>query len=237
MGTKRTFFGMTSTQIAILAGLAVVACLLLGISGWLVFENLPQLFVSQSSMETPVPQFTPTLFLTSTPPPTETLTPLPYELLIPDGWEQHRTTLVEIWLPPGFKNAKSDEIAQFKTTAAVPELVLTSLSSKLDLYKVVVGITYEPLTTNTLDEFLNLTLSTLSSNLTLTDRRKVSINSHKVVRLILETRQGSLDLNFLVYVFLDGGTIWNVYYGAQINEFYEMLPTFETSIQTFRIVR
>jgi len=40
-----------------------------------------------------------------------------------------------------------------------------------------------------------------------------------------------------VYVIQDGTAVWFVEYVAQINEFYDTLPSFERSAQTFRIVR
>jgi hypothetical protein len=57
------------------------------------------------------------------------------------------------------------------------------------------------------------------------------------VRITFELRVETVDVNELVYVFQDGSAVWMVAYVAQINEFYDMLPTFEQSAKTFRTVK
>ncbi|NTW13349.1 MAG: hypothetical protein HGA30_08580, partial [Anaerolineales bacterium] len=53
----------------------------------------------------------------------------------------------------------------------------------------------------------------------------------------IELRANNIDINDMVYVFLDGDTVWYVEYVAQISEFFENLPVFEQSIKTFRPVK
>jgi hypothetical protein len=109
--------------------------------------------------------------------------------------------------------------------------------SSLSSYRIYALVSYEPMTFDSLDDFLDDRLSALGPTLSLTERRKVDVNTTPAVRLMFEGRKGALSLNELTYVFLDGSTVWYVQYGAQINEFYEMLPTFEASVKTFRIVK
>jgi hypothetical protein len=45
---------------------------------------------------------------------TQTAAPIPYEQLIPEGWVQIKSELVEIWVPASFK---SMDIAKFTATA------------------------------------------------------------------------------------------------------------------------
>jgi hypothetical protein len=47
----------------------------------------------------------------------------------------------------------------------------------------------------------------------------------------------NLNTNDLLFVIQDGATVWYVKYSAEITEFYELLPVFEESIKTFRMVR
>lgn len=218
------YFGMTITQIAILVGLGAAACLLFGFVGWLAMRGGFQ----QAPAPTMPPQMTATVFVVPTITPTVTSTPVPYEELIPEGWKQHKTELIEIWLPSNFKTTNE---------AADQELALIGSNPKTSLYRMSVLISYEPLGTDSLDTYLDTGLLGLDPTLRVVERRKISLNATDAVRMVVEGRVEGIDVNELVYVFQDGGTAWAVIYVAQINEFYEMLPTFEQSIKTFRIVR
>jgi hypothetical protein len=224
----RKYFGMTIQQIGILVGLAVFVCLLFGTAGFFIVRRGLSGLHSQAPAITPTPRITATPFTLPTLTPTETPTPVPYEQLIPTGWKQYKTELIEIWLPPDFKNTKKD---------AGEELAALSANSKSSLYKMRVGISYEPLIEDSLDSYLDNRIAKLDPAIRMVDRRKVSLNSAEAVRLMLEGRIQTVDVNELVYIFQDGGTVWAVTYVAQINEFYDMLPSFEQSAKTFRIVR
>src|SRR5260370_864201 len=102
MQQNRKFFGMTPLQLGILAGLAGAACLLVGWACWLILRGSMRPF-GRVPENTPVPHVTITMIVIPTSPPTETPTPLPYDMLIPSGWAQFKTRLVEIWLPSNFK--------------------------------------------------------------------------------------------------------------------------------------
>ena len=228
----RKYFGLSTKQIGILAGLAGAACLIFGLMGWVIFRG----GFFQAPASTPVIVSTSTPFVIPTITPTLSPTPIPYEQLIPNGWIQHRTALVELWLPPAFATGDStlfSQIARF----AIPELALTGKTSETSLYQMLVAVSYEPLVGGSLDSFLTNEIAQLPAEARLTERREVSINSIDAIRLVFEIRSNNVDVNDLSYVFLDGGTVWYIEYAAQINEFYEMLPAFEQSIKTFRIVR
>ncbi len=233
---NRKYFGMTTAQIAILAGLAAAACLIFAIGGWLVLRSGPGAFVP-APQDTPIPQPTVTPLIIPTITPTETLTPVPYKMLIPDGWTQFKSTLAEIWLPKGFKQQKpkaSDNPADAMTL----DLEIVKLpSKKTSLNPVIVMVSYEPLTTGTLDSYLESLPNQLSTDIRVATRRKVNINSADAILVLLEGKFNGVEVNDQIYVLLDGSTVWFVHYMAQINDFYEMLPTFEQSIKTFRIVR
>lgn len=234
---NKKYFGMTSQQIAILAGLAVAVLLLFIVGGWLVLRGLPGSSLAPAPQDTPVPQATATPFVVPTLTLTPTLTPVPYEMLIPEGWVQFKTALVEIWLPKGFKNQKPKASDNPAASMTVDLEVVRPASKKISLYPAIVLVTYEPLTVNTLDDYVERLPAQLSTDIRVAARRKVNINSVDAVLVLLEGKVDGNDINDQVYVFLDGSTVWFVHYMAQINEFYEMLPTFEQSIKTFRIVR
>jgi hypothetical protein len=233
MQQNNKYFGMTPTQIGILAGLAVIACLLFGLTGW---------FALRGNLDTNAPDGTPVSQSTATPwtipssVPTGTVTPLPYETLIPGGWSQFKTGLMEIWLPAEFQPG-DPQFFNNSVNSAIGELILTSSSPEPSPYKMLVIISYEPLTSESLDTFLDDKVAKLPTDMRLAQRTKVTLNGTESVRLVFETGLNNLEVNDLTYVFLDGGTIWYVEYLAQINEFFEMLSTFEKSAKTFRIVR
>jgi hypothetical protein len=229
---ERKYFGLTTTQIGILTGLAGTACLLFGLMGWFIFRG----GFSRPPANTPVPVSTSTLFVIPTITPTLSPTPIPYEQLIPNGWIQHRTALVELWLPPAFATEDSTLFSQI-ARVAIPELALIGKTSETSLYQMLVAVSYEPLVGDSLDSFLTNEIAQLPAEARLTERREVSINSIDAIRFVFEIRSNNVDVNDLSYVFLDGGTVWYVEYATQINEFYEMLPMFEQSIKTFRIVK
>ncbi|MFN8425617.1 MAG: hypothetical protein U0X87_05080 [Anaerolineales bacterium] len=101
MNSGRKYFGMTIPQLGVLAGLAGALFLILCVGGWLILGG---------GVNTASPQQIPTAIeptVTLAAPPTATFTPMPtaipYEQLIPQGWKQQRTDLVEIWLPSDYR--------------------------------------------------------------------------------------------------------------------------------------
>lgn len=228
MAQNKKILGMTSSQVGILIALGALACLLFAVAGWFLFGGSIQLPFSRAADSTPTPRWTPTVYVLPTLTPTITPTPIPYEQLIPNGWKQFKTELIEIWLPPSFKAADKEPNE---------ELSLSALNSDSSLYRMRASISYEPLTGDSLDEYLDTGLSKVDPQARLVERRKVSLNSTEAVRMMFEVRVETVDVNELIYVIQDGGTVWFIMYVAQINEFYEMLPLFEQSAKTFRMVK
>lgn len=235
MQQNRKIFGISLSQLGILAGLAGAACLLFGLAGWFVLRGNSGL-LARAPQNTPVPRATSTMIVIPTLTPTQTPTAVPYEKLIPSGWQQFKTGLIEIWLPSSFKPGDPKLLGD-SMNFAVPELIISGATSKSSLYQMLVTVSYEPLTVDSLDAFLDSKIAKFPPEIRVAERRKVTVNSTDAVRFVFETRSNNIDIEILAYVFLDGSTVWYAEYGAQINEFYEMLPTFEESVKTFRIVR
>ena len=235
MTQDRKYLGMTLQQAGILAGLAVVACILLSVATWLALRTGLGM-LSQPPGSTPVMGSTSTPFLLPTLSPTATLTPVPYEALVPEGWTQHKTALIELWMPPDFENAAPGVVSGVAGNSVFLDLALVATSGKSS-YPRSVSVSYEPLTSDTLEQFLDVKLSNIPPESNLAVHQIVTINSMDATRLMFESQAGSLYLNDLLFVFQDGGTVWYVKYSAEISEFYEMLPVVEESIKTFRMVR
>jgi hypothetical protein len=185
---------------------------------------------------TPAPQATSTPFVIATITPTLTSTPVPYEQLIPIGWTQHLTALVELWLPSEFKSAGSG-ISGISGNSVLLEMALTGAVSESSAYEMFVTVAFEPLTSDSLDTFVDSRLSNIPADINMAQRRKMLINSTEAYRLMFEGHSQNVSTNDLLFIFQDGNVIWYVRYSAEIKEFYEMLSAFEQSVKTFRIVR
>lgn len=232
MAQNRRYLGMTAQQIAILAGLAVLACVLFTVAGCFFLQGAPRL-LAPAPQNTLPPQITDTPFVLPTLTPTETPTPIPYEMLIPQDWVQFKTELVEIWLPKQFKKEKPDANDSNLTT----ELMMVGFPSESSMYPMLVMISYEPLVGGSLDDYVNNLPVQITAEARVAEKGKVFVNSTEVVRLLIEGKVEGVDYNDLIYAFQDGSTVWIVQYFAQINEYYMMEEMFRNSVKTFRVVR
>lgn len=232
MDQQRKYFGMTIPQLGILAGLGGALCLILCVAGYLIFGA----GLNTANPQQPLPTVNPTVTLIVPPTftPTAAPTAIPYEQLIPQGWKQNRTSLIELWVPPEYKTGK---LPEGTVVEAFNELSLSHPASRTELYNKWILVFYEPLTTDSLDSFLDLKLQSLDPVIRIVERRKVLLNGIEGIRLTAEARVDNIDVNELAFIIQDGGTVWYVEYVAQINDFYELLPVFEQSILTFRLVK
>lgn len=227
---------MTVMQLGILGGLGATAIILFCIIGVLIAkkglgnsaQQLPPTATLQEATVTPV--------LTPTQSPTPTLTPIPYEQLIPEGWAQYGTALYEIWMPPGYKAVKTTKvlITGLGGTPIVDLAIKGSYSAK-SANQIFLVISYEPLTADTLDNFITQRL--IGLGIVPSERSKVTLNNVPAVRLVFTAREGNTDFNELTYVLLDGTTVWYVQYSADITDYFNSISNFETSAKTFRWTR
>jgi len=233
MDAERKYFGMTRMQIGILAGLAGLLCLIVAVGGWFIFRNTGSNTGAGSSDPTAIPTVTSVMVTPPTITPTITMTPIPYEQLIPADWKQYKTSLVEIWMPGNFKlsdNRTKDITANF----GVPDLLLTEVSSKSSAYNMLVSVSYDLSTGDSLDALLDEKFPSIPYQARIADRRTVYVNTLEARRVLIEFKVENIEYNNMVYIIQDGSTIWYVEYVAQIAEFFENLPVFEQSIKTFR---
>jgi len=230
------FAGMTRTQIGILAGMTGFLVLFLCIGGWFFLGNSGDRLSSTDQVPTVVPTVTSIVVIPPTLTPTITPTPIPYEQLVPAGWNQYKTSLVEIWLPSNFRLADKKTV---NVTAgfAQSELLITEIPSKSSAYNMLVGVSWDLMTGDSLDKFLDAKSPNLPYQARISDRRTVYVNTVEARRIVIEFRINNIDFNDMVYVFLDGSTVWYVEYVAQISEFFDNLPVFEQSVKTFRPVK
>ena len=236
MDFNKKYFGMTVTQLGILAGLAGFAILLFCLVGYLMLGKLTGASAPQVATATDTPQPTVTLVTTPTFTATPAQTPLPYEALVPAGWVQYRTALFEIWMPTGYKAAKTvDVIMTGLGGSPITDLALSASLTAKSTKKIYMTVSYEPVTADTLDAFITARLTGLG--VTPSERTKITLNTVPAVRLVFSGRKGNNDINELTYVILDGTTVWYIQYTAEITDYFNMLANFESSAKTFRVVR
>ena len=229
------FSTMTRTQIGILAGLAGFLVLIVCIGSWLVLGSGRSTFSAPLVPPTAVPTITSIIATPPTLTPTIAPTAVPYEQLIPADWKQYKTPLIEIWLPGNFKQANK-KTADILNGFTFTELLITEVSSKSSAYNMQVAVTYDLMTSDSLDKFLEGKFPHLPYQARVTDRRTVYINTVEARRVVIEYRANNVDYDDVVYIFLDGSTVWYVQYAAEISEFFNNLPLFEQSVKTFRPV-
>ncbi len=230
--------GMTRMQIYILAGMAVFLVVFMCFGGWFVMKGFgggPGLS-EPAYTPTNAPTVTSIVEILPTVTPTITLTPAPYEQLIPADWNQYKTDLVEIWLPKNF-SAASKKTSDFTNNFFATELLMTEVSSKSSAYRMQVAVTYDLMIGDSLDAFLDGKFPHFPYQARVTDRRTVFVNSVEGRRVVIEFKNNNVDYNDMVYVFQDGSTVWYVQYIAELSEFFDNLPIFEQSIKTFRPVK
>ena len=232
MNGEQKYFGMTRMQIGILAGLAAALCLIVGIGGWYILRNTGGGFYG-SSAPTAVPTVTSIAVTPPTVTPTITLTPVPYDQLIPADWKQYKTSLIEIWMPGNFKLADK-KTKDITANFGVPDLLLAEVTSKSSAYTMLVSVSYDVSTGQSLDEVLDTKFPNIPYQARIADRRTVFVNTHEARRVVIEFKVENIDYNNVVYLIQDGSTVWYVEYVAQISEFFDNLPVFEQSIKTFR---
>jgi hypothetical protein len=131
----------------------------------------------------------------------------------------------------------SSGVSGISGNSVLLEMALTGATSSPSAYQMFVTVSFEPLTADSLDSFLDSRLSNIPADINMAERRKILINSTEAYRLMFEGHSNNVSTNDLLFVFQDGSVIWYVRYSAEIKEFYEMLSTFEQSVKTFRIVR
>jgi hypothetical protein len=236
MDLNKKYFGMTVTQLGILAGLAVLVLLLFCIVGWLVLGKMRGGGFASVPTAAPTTQPTPTLM----PTPAVTFTPaptaVPYESLIPAGWAQYRTALYEIWMLPGYKTTTTTSVLVTGLGGSpIVDMSLRGATSSKAANKIYMTVSYEPMNADTFDNFIMQRLTSLG--LAPSERSKVTLNTVPAVRIVFSGRKGNTDINELTYVILDGTTIWYIQYTAEINDYYNMVGNFESSAKTFRLVK
>ncbi len=241
---------MTPMQIGILSVLALVACIIFGIGGFLIY-SLRSNTVAANQPASPV-QVENTAVFTATPEPTATptFTPTP----IP-GWNRFEGGGVELWLPASYEGGDSAEnlemiVAMIKSIGAGHEQIAQALEQDPG------AMPFFALDRDNLGTTVNVTIREMPAEMSLeaymegyvqalqeqvffevrvTQQTIVTLDQYQAGQLLLEI--GAVEApNFqLTYVIKENGTVWTINYATLPEQIGQQLPIFQQSIQTFRV--
>lgn len=254
MSRKRAkrYFGMTIVQLLILGCLTCVVCGTL-VGGFVFVSGSTgggfSVFPSAVPSSTLEPTFTP--YLTEIPTLAPTATLIPYEELIPSGWDQYTTATIELWVPPQFqlvdvgqerqdriefyKDLGYDEVAR-ELEENPPAYVFWFKESEPRTTLYIANITVEPLLMNAgdLDEFLDREYESGPQEFIIVNRQEFQVGYYEARRVQLEANISNIYIGIAQYAIFDGVNVWIINCGSHFNDFYALLPEFDKVARTFR---
>lgn len=194
---------------------------------------------------------TPAIFL----PAEWTATPAPPTPDVPAGWEEFHAGRVHLWLPERFEGgdmgAKFQAILdtlkglgpEYAQSAQIleedPELFVLWAFDPVkgpSGYITNVNITKEDVPGGiTIQDYLEASLNGMPPHIRMVDQGVVSVGAYEAGKLVLGSDIQGLKGLSVVYSIREGNRFWNVTYSTDAAEFVERTPTWEQSIQTFRL--
>jgi hypothetical protein len=254
MKTGQRYFGMTLAQIGILAALAFVACIAIGMLGIMLLNSVPQ---TQQIEPTYTLQPSPTAVVTSTPWPT--VTPIP-------GWQEHifADGQARIWLPASYiggdtVTSSGAIIEKIKTTIddeafansiqeliAAPEISYfafdTAESTSVVRFMFVGRETLSPDLVLTIDDYLNRMMDIAADGGSrVVERQVTQLDYYPVGKLVVEHKipAGEVEIyvTMAVYVIQVDNTMWSMTFRTGREEFGSHRPIMEASANSFWMLR
>jgi hypothetical protein len=179
--------------------------------------------------------------------------PTPTPVSIP-GWEKFSAGGVELWMPGNFQGgdlandldvivqrlrAFGPEYEQMANTieqnpSAFVMLILDSNIGPSGFLTNVNVVKEQVSSTTSIDSYMKASTSQLTPlGFTILEQNNVQLGSNKAGRLVIQSDK--LKAKELMYVVKNKNTMWVITYATGIPDFANRLPTFEKSINTFRI--
>jgi len=255
---SKRILGLTIAQLIILLFLGCVICAVFGAGILLVANGMGVTFsTSQPAARTPAPVFTPSAAptLTRTPLPTftPTPTPIPYQSFIPADWKQYKNDKEEMWLPPTFLYIDDPVAFNKEVVDRFNKLGLNELAAqrkqqpptyeflfrgpvKSSLYIPEVFLKQYTRNGRTLADFIDAANAALPSNYSVLERKPFSFYGAQGERVVAQANYNNLYIGYVYYRVEYGDVIWEISCDAYLNDFYDLLPTFDQITQTFRPV-
>jgi hypothetical protein len=252
MKTGQRYLGMTLVQIVILAALALVACIILGILGTMLLNSTPNTQIAQPTYTL---QPSPTPFFTTTPWPT--ITPIP-------DWQEYSFAdgQARIWLPASYiggDTATSSGAIMEKLKATIddeafandiqgliasPEVSFFAFDTEFTSavrFMFIGNETLSPDLVITMDDYLNSMMNTTDGSNRVVERQVTQLDNNPAGILVVESKVPAGDvevyLRAAVYVIQVDNTMWLITFRTGREEFGSYRPIIEASAKSFWIQR
>lgn len=260
---KKLYYGMTGMQVATLGTMAALFFCVVMVGLLFVLRNPSQPAV-QVATQVPPPTRIPTSVNQPTD-EVATLTPEPIVATKapPADWVEFKSQEATLWLPPSFVGGdmvskRQESIDKVRRLGklfggvvegmrdADKEVVLTMVDKTLretDIIPVVSvhhGVSTED---TSLDDYLQTLFeksaqgTPIAMVLATNEVKKMTILGREAKRWTFSRSQAAHGVTSLVYCIKDGADFWTIFYSMSPNEYFDMLPMVEQSIQTFNIVK
>ena len=249
MKSGQRYFGMTMVQIGILAALALVTCIVMGILGALILNIRPGLQQAEPTY-TLQPSLTPVLTSTTWP----TVTPIP-------NWQEYSFSggKARIWLPASYiggePSTSSEMIKEnLRTTfndesftndieglLAIPEIAFFAFDTEFvdPVRFMYVGTeALNPDLDLSMDYYLNRMMDNFTdSNDRVIERQITQLDHYQAGKLVVESKVPTEDaekfVSMVVYMVQLDDMMWSITFLTGREEFKEQKQTFETSANSF----
>jgi hypothetical protein len=250
---------MTAAQLAIVACLGLVLLGTMGGAAWLILSDIGGAPASQAGPGEPTPSGAPEQTPTETAAPlatvtlTPTETPVPYESLIPEGWNQFGNLEVEFWLPPGFVGGDvRNDLLGVAARIAEAEPQLTEIAEglgddppdywfwALDVtiseagYQAGIGLDFEDAPGYTPEQYGDALMGAFTADVIVLSRTEFDLGAYPAHRMELEASDLRFRLQEVIYLIQEGDRIWHLVCSAPLGEFFEREADFDQVARTFR---
>jgi len=250
MKTGQRYFGMTLAQIGILAGLAVVACIVIGILGTMLLNAAPNTQVQPTYTLQPSP--TPVVTSTAWP----TVTPIP-------NWQEYSFLdgQARIWLPASYTGgdtATSSEAIMEKLRAtfndeafasdvqgllAIPEIAFFAFDTESTSSARIAYVASEALNPDldlSMDYYLNRMMDNFTgANDRVVERQIAQLDHYQAGKLVIESKVPAGDterfVTIVIYMVQVDDTMWFITFRTGREEFKEYQQSIEVSVNSFWI--
>ena len=249
MNTGKRFFGMTLAQIGILAALALVACVVIGILGTMMLNLVPN---RQQVEPTYTLQPSPTAVVTSTAWPT--VTPVP-------NWQEYSFAegQARIWLPASYAGgdtatsstaimerlrATFDDEAfanDIQGLIAIPEIVFFAFDTEFTNSAKFMHVGREPLDPDlalSMDSYLNRMMDNFTDTSDrVVERQIAQLDHYQAGKLAVESKVPAGEVETFVttaiYMVQVDDTMWFITFRTGRDEYVSQQPVIEASVNSF----
>ena len=259
MKPKSARFGMTNSQLGILAGAAAVVLLVIGGLSWFVFAPpSPEQPTAVATQAPPTPSpHVQVIVVTSPPTPSpEVATSVP-----PEGWVEFQTQGARLWLPSNFvggdmRVSRAESInsvtrlggARFKSTVkamkqAPSRLVMWMIDKTVSNNPIIMNIlvTHEVSAEGTdIEQYIQSSTmgASTAQSTTVFETKKITLLGREARRVAYRQQiQAGYEIAGVAYYIKDENDFWVVDYMLDPNKYTDMLSMVEQSIHTFDLVK